>query len=426
MIGCQRSYKLLSKTTSIYLLFTFLAFFGSAIFLTREVDQFIQRELENRFAMSEHRIKRHIESGQPLDKIHPNVRAKLLRPPQQAMATPAYVDTMIFNADLDGMQRFRMKTTVLQVQGQAYQVAIWKSMDDFVRLRDDTFEALFPAFIALALAIVLFNFFLSGYFFRPFAEILGLMKTYQVGQSQNIKNIATSTLEFKKMQDLFHQMIDRIEQDYRHLKEYTENMAHEMQTPLAIIRNKTENLIGDASIMKRHAETVKCIYQESNHLSKLGSTLNLLTKIENGEFNHALQVKTAPVIEKHVAAIAEPIALKALTIELQLSDSHEFLIDPLLLDIVIKNLLSNAVGYGTSAGPIRVRTTPDSFAISNYGPPLKISPDKLFERFNRIRPSKTSLGLGLALVKKITELNQIRIDYHYQDDQHVFTLKSCR
>lgn len=425
-MSCQRSYKLLSKTTLFYLLFTFLAFFGSAMFLTREVDQFIRRELENRFAMSERRIKRHIESGQTLDKIHPTVRAKLLQQPYQPFAAPVYSDTMIYNADLDEMQQFCMKTTVLQVNGQAYQIASWKSMDDFVRLRDDTFEALIPAFIALAAVIVLFNFFLSGYFFRPFTAILDLMKTYQVGQRQDLKSISTSTLEFKKMQDLFHQMIDRIEQDYRNLKEYTENMAHEMQTPLAIIRNKTENLIGDASVMKRHAETVKLIYQESNHLSKLGSTLNLLTKIENGEFNHALQVKTAPVIEKHVAAIAETIALKSLAIELQLSETHEFLIDPFLLDIVIKNLLSNAVSYGTSDGPIRIQTTSGAFAISNYGPPLEISADKLFERFNASRPSKNSMGLGLALVKKITELNQIQIDYRYQDARHVFTLKSIR
>lgn len=425
-MSCQRSYKLLSKTTLIYLLFTFLAFFGSAMFLTREVDQFIRRELENRFAMSERRIKRHIESGQTLDKIHPTVRAKLLQQPQQPVAAPAYSDTMIYNADLDAMQHFRMKTTILHVNGQAYQISTWKSIDDFVRLRDDTFEALIPAFTALALVIVLFNFFLSGYFFRPFTAILDLMKTYQVGQGQDIKSIATSTLEFKKMQDLFHQMIDRIEQDYRHLKEYTENMAHEMQTPLAIIRNKTENLIGDASVMKRHAETVKLIYQESNHLSKLGTTLNLLTKIENGEFSHALQVMTAPVIEKHVAAIAETIALKSLAIELQLSETHEFLIDPFLLDIVIKNLLSNAVSYGTSDGPIRIQTTSTDLSISNYGQPLEVSADKLFERFNSSRPSKNSMGLGLALVKKIAELNQIQIDYQYQNDQHVFTLKSIR
>lgn len=420
----QGTHKLLSKTTFIYLIFTFIAFFSSAFFLTREANKFIHKDLEHRFRSFEYRIKRSIESGRSLDQLPLSTRVILLSENPQPDRYPIYSDTLIYNAELDEMQHFRKKMTVLEVNGQYYQAELLKSMDDFVRLRNDIFEALIPAFILLAIGIVLFNYFLSGYLFRPFNEILSVMKTYKVSQRTEIKKIDTTTIEFKKMQDLFHQMIDRIEYDYRHLKEYTENMAHEIQTPLTIIRNKAENLIADETVMKRHAESVKIIYNETNHLSKLGNTLNLLTKIENGEFNQAIDLNTGEVIEKHIAAISELAQLKSLVIETDLSDEHLLHIDPFLFDIILKNLLRNALSYGTNEGPIRIQTTLDCLSLSNYGPPLDIPESKLFERFYRNHDQQASLGLGLALVKKICTLNNLDIEYHYQNRQHIFSIKS--
>jgi signal transduction histidine kinase len=63
--------------------------------------------------------------------------------------------------------------------------------------------------------------------------------------------------------------------------------------------------------------------------------------------------------------------------------------------------------------------------ISNYGAPLETPGETLFQRFYRNHPKKTSLGLGLSLVKKICELNDLRIDYQYQDGQHLFRVRTA-
>jgi signal transduction histidine kinase len=224
------------------------------------------------------------------------------------------------------------------------------------------------------------------------------------------------------MQLLFQKMLLRIEKDYQNLKEYTENMAHEVQTPLTIIRNKTENLIADDQLMQKHASDVKIIYDESNHLSSLGSTLNLLTKIENGEFSATDQISTKPVIEKHVDAIHESAQLKSMYIEMNLADEHIVRIDPFLLDIILKNLLRNAIRYGSNDGPIRICTTQNEMLISNYGTALDVPVQKLFERFYRNDKTSPSLGLGLALVRKICDLNAMCINYRYENGQHFFSI----
>ena len=414
------TFKLLSKTTLIYLVFTFIAFFVGARFLIREADEFIERNLAHRFRKSEERIKKHIEAGKPLDELSASV-TRVPEPPLPG-AYPVFSDTLIHNAEMDEFQTFRRKAIIIEVGGEYYRAVISKSVEDFFRLRDDIFATLLPAFVLLAFGIVLFNMFLSGYLFRPFTKILELMRTYEVGTGKQLDEIDTTTTEFQKMQALFHRMVARIEHDYRHLKEYTENMAHELQTPLAVIRNKTELLIADDRVMRRHADTVKIIYDETSHLSKLSNTLNLLTKIENREFNEVTRIQTEPVIAKHVAAANELAQLRSLNFETDLSHEHSLLIDRHLLDIVLKNLLGNAINYGTPEGPIRIKTTSTDLLISNFGPPLNLPPERVFDRFKRNHSRPSSLGLGLALVKNICDLSSLEVGYRYAQSQHVFTI----
>ena len=420
----ERSYSLLSKTSAIYLLFTLVAFLAGGLFLWNEGEAFITRNLDHRFTKWEGRTRHHIEEGKPLSELPRFISAIPLATAPDSSLFPIYSDTLIQNAELDEMHRFRKKTILLEAGGRIYKVGILAFVEDFRRLQDDVFEALVPAFVLLALAILVFNLLLSGYFFRPFNRILELMRTYKVGQKTKIEQVATSTSEFQVMQGLFHQMLDRIEHDYRHLKEYTENMAHEIQTPLAIIRTKTENLIADDRVMGHQAENVKVIYDETSHLSRLSKTLNLLTKIENGEFNKVEEIATRPVIERHLRAVDELANLKSLDLNASLSDQHQLVIDPFLLDIILKNLLKNAINYGTPEGPIRIHTDPQSLFISDFGAPSEVPPEKLFERFQgNPTPNNHSLGLGLALVQKICDLNDLRVAYQYQERQHIFSIR---
>ena len=417
-----QSIRLLSKTTLYYLGFTFLAFFLSAVILTKEAEEFINDELEHRFNYTERKIRRQLKTGKFPERIPSSAVLSQIAYKSNTTETPVYSDTMIFNSDTEEMQLFRKKTIYLKEAGVNYKLSIRKSLEDFYRLKNDIFGALIPAFAILAIAIILFNSLLSGSLFKPFNRILSQMRTYQVGAEDSIKVVSTTTTEFRKMQHLFHEMVERIEHDYRNLKEYTENMAHEIQTPLTIIRNKTENLIADEVLMEKHASIVKTIYDEVNHISKLGNTLNLITKIENQEFHNAERIQTRAVIERHLESISEVARLKSLQVEKELSERHFLNIDPFLLDILLKNLLRNALHYSSQEGPLRIKTTVKSISISNYGAPLEQGQEKLFERFSRQNGSKASQGLGLSLVKKICDLNNLTISYRYENNQHIFTI----
>ena len=417
-----KSLKLLTKTTIFYLVFILIAFFVSARYLIQKANKYVTEETEQIFERREKHIKNFLLEHENIQ----NFRNDIIIPLNNQVDTtlyPQFSDTLILNEDLDELQLHRQKTIIVHANERIYILKMLININDFNKLKIDIAHRIVPSFIILALVIIIFSILMSGFFFTPFHKILEQMNQYKVGKGMNETDVNTSTAEFLKMQHLFKGMVERTESDYRKLKEYTENMAHEIQTPLTIIRNKTERLISDELVMNNHKDSVKAIYDEANHLSKLGTTLNLLTKIENGEFANSINLKTKEIILKHVESIKELVQLKSLELETILDDQHEILIDPFLFDIILKNLLRNAIRYSTTEGPIKIITGNKTLAISNYGEKLNVSHEKIFERFYTSDQSSQSLGLGLSLVKRICDINQLYIEYKYSESQHIFTIK---
>lgn len=417
-----KSFRLLTKTTFFYLIFVFIAFYVSAHYLIYKANQYVKQETESIFDKREWHLTQYLQDHDSLKSFR-TTHISILKDLNDTINYPQYGDTTIYIDELGVDQMHRKKILFIKAQEKVYLVRMLVNIDDFTKLKRDIAHRINPAFILLAFVIIFFSTFMSGYLLKPFHRILDKMNKYKVGEGIDISDVKTSTLEFKKMQLLFNRMIKRTEGDYKKLKEYTENMAHEIQTPLTIIRNKTEHLIADELVMKSHENSVKVIYDETNHLSKLGNTLNLLTKIENGEYTNRINLNTIDVIQKHIESIQELIELKSLTIETDLLNNHTIHIDPFLFDIILKNLFRNALRYSTNEGPIKVKTTRDCFQISNYGKELSSVDIDLFERFYTSNKSSQSLGLGLALVKRICDLNQLFIEHKYIENQHIFEIR---
>jgi len=96
--------------------------------------------------------------------------------------------------------------------------------------------------------------------------------------------------------------------------------------------------------------------------------------------------------------------------------------DPGLADILVTNLLKNAIVHNREGGSIAVETGPDRLIIRNDGAPLPFAEEDLFRRFIRDHGKGKGLGLGLSLVKKICESYGFLLEYAYKKEQHVFTL----
>ena len=98
-------------------------------------------------------------------------------------------------------------------------------------------------------------------------------------------------------------------------------------------------------------------------------------------------------------------------------------IDALLADILVTNLLRNALQHNQPGGWIGVSLTQQHLEVRNSGEPPTVPPAQLFERFRKCNATAGSLGLGLAIVKKIADVHRLQVDYRYGEGAHVVEVR---
>ena len=331
-------------------------------------------------------------------------------------------DTTSFDKRENEIIPMRILTFSFKNQQNHYLIRLSKSLIE----RDELREVI-GRFIVILLGlfvIVLFwlNRVISSSVWLPFYEILSKTKGFKVSQNQPLSFAKTNILEFDDLQKVLQEMTDKISTDYHALKEFTENASHEIQTPLAIIRSKLENLIQSENLQETDMKAIQTVYEAAGRLSKLNQSLLLLTKIDNQQFQTKEPINLSQTIENQIINFEDFITGKQISITKNLDTAVELSINPTLLDILISNLLINSIKHNLRNGTISVVLTHKKLTIQNTGESLVNSPNDFFGRFKKHNTESDSLGLGLAIVKKICDTNNLKIDYQYQNNLHQIDL----
>jgi signal transduction histidine kinase len=302
-----------------------------------------------------------------------------------------------------------------------YRVAIIKSQEQnrgFLKI----VVMIAAAMIALILvAGYVINRFVIKRLWQPFYNSIQQISGYNL-QKQTLHLPATSIDEFTLLNNSLNDMASRVETDYRTLKEFTSNAAHEMQTPLAVIAANTESLIQDETVLKNHHHAIATIDNAAKRLSRLNQSLLLLAKIENRRFELNEKVEWQSLITQRLQALDDLIAAQQLQVTVHaipfVSIFHQY-----LADILLTNLLGNAIRYNVEGGFIDIDVNENSLTISNTSllPPL--DPAKIFNRFYRHPETKTDgSGLGLSIVQQICNEAGYTLHYQHSNGRHVFSM----
>ena len=331
-------------------------------------------------------------------------------------------DTTSFDKRENEIIPMRTLTFSFKNQQNHYLIKLSKSLIE----RDELREVI-GRFIIILLGlfvVVLFwlNRVISSSVWSPFYEILGKTKGYKISQNQSLNFEKTNISEFDDLQKVLQEMTDKISTDYHALKEFTENASHEIQTPLAIIRSKLENLIQSETLQEAEMKAIQTVYEAAGRLSKLNQSLLLLTKIDNQQFQVKEPINLSQTIENQIISFEDFIIGKQILITKELDKTVELSINPALLDILISNLLINSIKHNLKNGTISIVLTNEKLVIQNTGKALENLPNDFFGRFKKHNTESDSLGLGLAIVKKICDTNNLKIYYQYQNNLHQINL----
>jgi signal transduction histidine kinase len=285
-------------------------------------------------------------------------------------------------------------------------------------IMDGVFSALWRLFLFLGIVMVIFSFVISRNIFKPFNKTLQEIKQFNIKELRPIKLERSHTHEFNQMNQFIEHMTEKVNRDYRNLKEFSENASHEIQTPLTIAKGKLELLLQSNDLDEKKMAMIESAYKSIDYISKLGSSLTLLSRIENLEFSDRQECNLSDLINKALMDFDELYQIKKIRTEGNITDGITIRNNPDLLKILVNNLLTNSLRHNREGGSIKVELTNSEFTISNTGKPLNIEPEKLFERFKKGRQSGSSLGLGLAIVKKICDVSGYKIHYSFYNGWH--------
>jgi signal transduction histidine kinase len=148
-----------------------------------------------------------------------------------------------------------------------------------------------------------------------------------------------------------------------------------------------------------------------------------LAKIENRQFPESKPVDPAVMIDFQLESLEDLIISKKISVIKRLENDGTIHMNPYLAEILLVNLIKNAVRHNISSGELIIELTKDKLTIANSGAPLQMDPELLFKRFHKASSSPESLGLGLAIVQKICTLYGFKIGYSYENRMHTIRVE---
>lgn len=412
--------KLIQKTRRTYILYSVIIFLISSTTIYFTLKRIITKKQDEKLLWDKEIIARKIKYDYPL----PIFDVEDFKPKVPIKDTLYFKDTLIYQVinNVEKYELYRQLTSVENLHGKTYRIITRSSL---VRNQD------FILIITLSVGIVIFLLILTVYFVNtqlmrtiwlPFYDNLESLKNFSVETNQSISLKESQIDEFQELNTSLTKLTDKINSDFNNLKEFTENASHEMQTPLAIMQSKSEILLQSDNLTKDQVQQIRAIYQSVQRLSKLNKTLLLLAKIENRQFSEMETIKVNETVERHVEIYEDFIENKELKVEQKSTLDVEIEANPLLFDMVVSNLISNAIKHNKGGGIIEIVTTNLFISITNTGEPPKMDSQSLFERFKKESTSSNSFGLGLAIVKKVCDNYKWKITHSYIDGQHTISI----
>lgn len=316
-------------------------------------------------------------------------------------------------------ETFNLLTSRLTDKGNSYLVTTYISSTEVTHLIIKIAVAIALIFLLLLGAVVIINRKVSHRLWTPFYTTMDTIRGYDVRQhtSANLK-ASTGVEEFDRLNQTLTSLIHNVYQAYRNQKQFTENAAHELQTPLAIIRSKVELMIEGSALNEDTAGLLGEINEANERLSQMSRNLLLLTRIENRQFPDEENVALSRLVEKQTTFFRDYYADEVADTKTEIEPGVQLIANPSLVEILVNNLLRNAYIHNIPGGYVRVWLDHASFQVENSGPPFEGDPARFFDRFRKGREDSRTTGLGLALVQQICQLYQFGIHYGYREGIH--------
>ena len=416
--------KLLHKTSKVYLLFSVMLLIVSApLFYCITERLYIEETDETLILHKNEFVKYSLPTLKNADiknwnKYNRNIKIEPFKNSGK--------DTIFYNSYYDALdaeiEPYRELNASILIEGNPY---TYSARINLVEKEDlmKSIAILFLVIISLFLVgLFIITKRLSINLWKPFYETLNQIEKFEIDKSNHPKFTETNIEEFNRLNNSIEKLISKNTSIYHSQREFIENAAHELQTPLAVFQAKIDTLIQNADFTQEQYKMLSSLNDSVSRLNRLNKNLLLLSKMENDIYNEKQTINLKEAIEKHFDFFTEQAKAKNLIIKTEMNEAVAVKSNPVLAEILISNLFLNAIRHNVSDGQVLVTLSNHSLTFSNTGQSQNLVADKLFNRFSKSNPSEQGNGLGLAIIKKIADQNNWKISYSFANNFHSFSV----
>ncbi len=334
---------------------------------------------------------------------------------RQLIFHPEAPQTVFLDQPLaNGMVR-QIQTPIFTADGQIRgYVIVAKPLDEANMVLSNLSRVLMFSYPLILVLLFLVTRIIAGQSIRPIEQITATAERITHSNLNQRVPLPTRKDELYRLGHTINELLDRLEQAIKREKQFTADASHELRTPLAALKGTLEVVLRRPRSAEYYQEKIRYALREVNRLTHLVEQLLMLARYEAGDYQPEIRpVVLQEVCNRAMAGLKPMAQAHQVTVQLVNPDPLVVAADPDLLEIVLSNVISNAIKYSERGGRVTIDCWQDTYRvwckIQDEG--KGIPPDKLphvFERFYRVDESRSSevegFGLGLAIVQRLADL----------------------
>ncbi len=411
--------KLLAKYNWFNLTVTVIIMGFAAIIYYFTIRSILSNQVDKALLVEENEVFNYVKLNKHLPQVfksnHQQINFTIARQP----VTRQFIDTTFLDQKENELEPARAIISKVNVNGENYKILVILSRVETEDLIEVIFIITIGLITILVMALLIINRLILGRIWKPFYQILEQLKLFNLADHKPIHNVSSTIEEFIDLDQAVGAMTLRVKNDYQSLKAFTENASHELMTPIAVINSKLDTLVQTDQFTEKQSKLLNDIYGTVARLTRLNKSMLLLAKIENRMIRDDEDVNMKEIVEECLYQHEEIIQSLNIDLIADLQDK-QLHTSKLLMEVLLNNLISNALRHNYANGKITITLQPQQLIISNTGKST-FDIDQVLKRFQKSNESE-GIGLGLTICNQICDNYDFKLQYHYINEMHTFSV----
>jgi signal transduction histidine kinase len=412
--------KLLDRYNRVNIGVTIIIMLVTGVVYYYTISHILTGQIDKDLVLEENEVFSYVSKNHRLPDVYESNHQQIVFAPlSDKKIDRRFLDTTYHDSDEKDLEAGRALISSVSVSGQNYRILVTQSKVETEDLIQIIFLITIGVIVSLLVILIVLNRVILKSIWKPFYKVLFQLKEFSLASNPTIHSTPSTIEEFTELDQAVISMADRVKNDYQNLKTFTENASHELMTPISVINSKLDTLVQTDEFTDKQSKLLNDIYGTVTRLTRLNKSMLLLAKIENGLIQDNTDVDVKEILVESLYQHEEMI--HQLNIKLT-TDLHDKIIraNKSLIEILLNNLLSNAIRHNYQNGELSVYLDADKLSISNTGEGA-FDFDRALKRFHKSDGSE-GIGLGLTLCKQICDNYRFTLGYQKNGKMHVFSV----